>query len=204
MGVSHSAEFLRSTGKADDMVTMSSTNPAATLALAFAAAACGGGAAASGAAATRENNDPCSLITEAEAEAILSADLTVRPGTAAGPPTCEYAPTSRRLNGFTLTVYWRGGRGALDVAKQGYSLATEMIQGEGRSLANMLALEPVPGVGDEAWFNPAAGTMVLQGEVLLEFDIRGMMWHQKYESGRELWKQLATRAVTRLADAKGS
>jgi len=186
------------------MVTMSSTNAAATLALAFAAAACGGDGAATRAAATQARNDPCALITEAEAEAILGTDLTVGPGTAAGPPTCEYAPTGRRLNGFTLTVYWRGGREALDVAKQGHSLATEMIQGEGRSLANMLALEPVPGVGDEAWFNPAAGTMVLQGEVLLEFDIRGMMWHQKYESGRELWKQLATRALSRLPEARGT
>jgi len=183
-----------------DVTPLFGADAAASLALALAVAACGGGGGGSDtrAAATQASKDPCSLITEAEAEAILSADLTVGPGTAAGPPTCEYAPTGRTLNGFTLTVYWQGGREALEVGKQGRALATAMIQGEGRSLDNMLALESVPGVGDEAWFNPAAGTMVLQGEVLLEFDIRGMMWHQKYEPGKELWKQLAARALSRL------
>jgi hypothetical protein len=141
--------------------------------------------------------DPCSLITKAEADAILGTAFTVRPGSAAG--TCDYVPTEgKRLNGFTITVHWTGGKEALSVVKGGMSIATSMMKTGEMDPSSMMALEPVEGLGDEAYFNPMVGSTVLKDDTLLEFDIRAMMWHQTKEAGKELWKQLASKALARL------
>ena len=148
--------------------------------------------------AQRDGRDPCSLITNAEAAAILGAELTVTRA-AKDERTCEYAPsTGRKMNGFVVTVYWKGGKGALTTLKGGMSVATGLMKTGEVDMTSMMKLEPVPGLGDEAYFNPIAGTSVLLDDTLIEFDIRAMMWHQSRESGRELWKQLAATALARL------
>jgi hypothetical protein len=155
--------------------------------------------AGSGSESTRETTqrDPCSLITKAEADAILSDVFTVRPGSEAG--SCDYVPSaSKRLNGFNVKVYWKGGKEALSVVKGGMSIATKMMKTDEMELGSMMTLEPVKGLGDEAYFNPMVGSTVLKDDTLLEFDIRAMMWHHKRGEGRELWKQLVSTALARL------
>lgn len=146
----------------------------------------------------RQARDVCSLITEAEAEALLGADLIVTPGTSGGPPSCIYKANSRRLNGFTITVHWQGGREALGVVLGGMTIATTLAKTDEPDINSMMQLRPVEGVGDEAYFNPMAGTSVLKGDTLLEFDIHEMMWHRKLEEGLGVWKQLAEIALSRL------
>ena len=145
----------------------------------------------------KANRDPCSLITKAEADAMLSDDFAVRPGSEAG--SCEYVPSAgKKLNGFTVKVYWTDGKEALSVVKSGMSIATSMMNTDKMDLGSMMTLQPVEGLGDEAYFNPMSGTTVLKGDVLLEFDIRGLMWHRKLGEGREAWKQIASKALARL------
>ena len=48
-----------------------------------------------------------------------------------GRPPCEYVPTaSKKLNGFTLTVYWSGGKEALAVTKAGTRIAKAAMKGQ--------------------------------------------------------------------------
>ena len=147
----------------------------------------------------RGARDACSLITKEEVNAILGTAFSVRPGKSNGPPTCEYVPTaSKKLNGFTLTVYWSGGKEALAVTKAGTRIAKAAMKGTQVDPMSMMALEPIDDLGNEAYFNPMIGSSVLAGDTLLEFDIRAMMWHQSLEGGKELWKQLVGKALARL------
>jgi len=152
-------------------------------------------------AAARAPRDPCSLITAAEAASLLGTPITVRPARTGGPPACEYAPaTGKRLNGFTLSVYWTGGREALATTVAGQSIASDMMQTAEADPSSVMKLERVAGLGDEAYFNPAIGSSVLQDDTLLEFDITAMMWHRKYDEGKALWARLAAVALARLAE----
>lgn len=159
-----------------------------------------GAQASSATSATRTDarRDPCSLITKEEAEAILSDVFIVRPGSDAS--SCEYVPAQgRRLNGFVITVHWKGGKEALSVVKSSNSIATDlMTKGDAVDMSSLMSLEPVEGLGDEAYFNPMAGSSVLKDDTLLEFDIQGMMWHRKRGEGRERWKELVAKALSRL------
>jgi hypothetical protein len=150
------------------------------------------------AAAEAKTRDPCSLVTLGEAEAILGVSLTARRANHDA-RTCEYAPAAgAKMNGFTVTVHWSGGKEALGTLKGAMSVATGLMTSSEMDPSSMMKLEPVPGVGDEAYFNPIAGTAVLLDDTLLEFDIRAMMWRQSRESGRSLWKRLAATALAKL------
>jgi hypothetical protein len=142
---------------------------------------------------------PCMLITAEEVQAILGKPFTARLTRRGGTPICEYAPTSNsQTDGFTLTVYWTGGKEALAVTKAGTRIAKAAMKATQVDPMSMMALEPIDDLGDEAYFNPMLGASVLKGDALLEFDIRAMMWNQTMESGKELWKKLATTALSRL------
>ncbi len=153
--------------------------------------------------AARGDRDPCSLITKEEAETILGATFNVTKQekvAGAGPPSCEYTPaTSKKLNGFTITVYWTGGKDALATTKSGTRIAKVLMNTKQTDPMGLMSIEPVDDLGDEAYFNPVLGSSVLKGDTLLEFDISAMMWHQpSREAGLELWKQLANKALARL------
>lgn len=151
----------------------------------------------------RADRDPCSLIAKEEAETILGAKLNVTKQeqvAGAGPPSCEYTPAaSKKLNGFTIKVYWTGGKHALETTKSGTRIAKAFMNTKQTDPMGLMAIEPVDDLGDEAYFNPVLGSSVLKDDTLLEFDISAMMWHQKSrEAGLELWKQLVNKALARL------
>ena len=150
----------------------------------------------------RADRDPCSLITKEEAETILGATFNVaqRTNRGGGPPSCEYTPAnSKKFNGFTLTVYWTGGKDALATTKAGSRIARTMMKTNQTDPMSITAIEAVDDLGDEAYFNPVMGSSVLKNDTLLEFDITAMMWHQpSREAGLELWKQLVNKALARL------
>ena len=153
--------------------------------------------------AARRDRDPCSLITKEEAETILGAAFNVTKQekvAGAGPPSCEYTPAnSKKLNGFTITVYWTGGKDALATTKSGTRIAKALMNTKQTDPMGLMSIEPVDDLGDEAYFNPVLGSSVLKDDTLLEFDISAMMWHQRSrEAGLELWKQLVTKALARL------
>jgi len=167
----------------------------AALLLAAAAAACGGGDDSAGsdssaeqaqpAAGTTAANDPCALVTAAEAEQVLAA-----PAEAERPPeanndymaTCRYvAPRGESVVVLTVSVSRQSGRVGFENAKR---------MGEGG-----IQIQPVSGLGDEAFWavdviQPQFGTLfVLQDSTYL--DIGG-------DVQLEQVRPLALRALERL------
>jgi hypothetical protein len=57
----------------------------------------------------------------------------------------------------------------------------------------------VDDLGDEAYFNPIAGTYVLKGDVLMQYELRVFMFRTKSEDEAVmLWRSLAERALSHL------
>jgi hypothetical protein len=141
--------------------------------------------------------DACRLITKAEVDAILHASVTPRPKSNPGWSSCDYeAPGG---GGFSLKVVWSGGEEELKVTKSAMQIAPTMLRENGMEPASMLALRPVSGLGEEAYFNPIAGSYVRQGDVLLEFDLRLMLFQAPtQEAAIEQWRALAGKALDRL------
>ena len=78
------------------------------------------------------------------------------------------------------------------------TIATSLMTTEKADVNSMMVLQPVSGLGDEAYFNPMMGSTVLKGDALLEFDIRSLMWHRTEEVGLDTWRRLVERALSRL------
>src|SRR5688572_19701937 len=127
-----------------------------------------GAAPATARTAARAHRDPCSLITKEEAQSILGATFTVTKRdkvAGAGPPSCEYTPAgSKKLNGFTLTVHWTGGKDVLATTKSGTRIAKSLMKTNQTDPMGLMTIEPVDDLGDEAYFNPVLGSSVLKDD----------------------------------------
>ena len=176
-----------------------------TLALAVAAVACtqrpdaaasdtGKAAEIKAAGVGDSPRDGCSLITVEEASTILGEPVTARPtGKAAGTRSgCVYEPENGGFNAYIMQVYWRDGQEQLSVAKRGTKIAAKGMQTEGVDVARMMALEPVEGLGDEAYFNPILPSYVRKGDRLIEADLRAV------RNARQTWEAMSRKALSRL------
>jgi len=141
--------------------------------------------------------DACGLITKPEVDAILGASVTLRPDRKTGWSQCTYeAPGGA---GFSMKVFWSGGEEELTVTKSAMSIAPGMLGDNGVESTGMMALKPVADLGEEAYFNPIVGSYVRQGDVLLEFDLRLLLFHAaSREAAVEQWRALAEKALARL------
>ena len=186
---------------------MSASHTTRTLALAFAlaAVACtqrpdaaasdtGRAAETKAAGAGDSPRDGCSLVTAEEASAILAEPVTARPtgksgGTRSG---CIYGPEKGGFNTYIMQVHWRDGQEQMGVAKRGMKIAAKGMQTEGVDVAQMMALEPVEGLGDEAYFNPIVPSYVRKGDILIEADLRAV------RNARQAWEEMSRKALSRL------
>jgi hypothetical protein len=150
-----------------------------------------------GRTAGESQREACGLITKAEADAILQAPLTLRPERKNGRSECHYEGPGGA--GFSLKVFWSGGKEELSVTKSAMQLAPAVMSEKGMEPAGMLALHPVAELGDEAWFNPIAGSYVRRGDVLLEFDLRLILFQAPtHDSAIAQWRALAETALGRI------
>jgi hypothetical protein len=150
---------------------------------------------ASTATAAPPARDACALITKPEADAILQAAVTPRSKTKPGRSECEYQATDG--GGFSMKVYWSGGKEELAVTKSAMGLAPAMLRENGMEPGGMMALRPVTGLGDEAYYNPIVGSYVRKGDVLMEFDLR-LLQVPTPDAAVERWRALAGKALGRL------
>jgi hypothetical protein len=178
--------------------------------LVSAVAACGGkdtrplasadlGAPTSGdqSASQSASRDACGLILRTEAESIVGNALQLQRDTDSR--TCDYLPTDGSGAGFSLKVYWSAGQDELATTKAAMGFAPKLMkQQEHMETAGMMALEPIDGLGDEAYYNPIVGSYVLKGDRLLEFDLRLLAFGQPQGTPREKWLALARKAVDRM------
>lgn len=154
----------------------SSGDDAATTRDAEETAASGASAAPASAAA----RDACTLITKAEADAIVGAAFTPEPRVvSAERSTCDYGPgvgpSGQSYQGFTLVVHWKGGQEAIEIGRRAAGAATEAADGGGDSVASgVLGLRRLEGVGDEAYFSGRTMSYVRKGDVMLEFQLAGL------------------------------
>ena len=144
------------------------------------------------------SRDACALITKAEVDAILRTAVTPKPSSDSRSSSCDYIPAGSG-DGFSLKVFWTGGKDELATTKKAMRIAPKMMKAGGINPAGMMALEPVDGLGDEAYFNAIVGSSVLKGDALLEFDLRLVSFHlSEPEKTAAVWKALTTKALSRL------
>jgi hypothetical protein len=166
----------------------------ATLAI---AAACGGNerresaAAATGTDSTSPRS-ACALITAAEAEAILGTAVTPNDESrGAEQSTCEYASADGQY--VWLTAYWKGGREQWQLNQTGRTIAGRLMQSEGKEeVEQVMKTEAADALGDQSAFSPILGSLVLKGDVLIEF--RLLVGSEE----RRKWEALARQALSRL------
>jgi hypothetical protein len=150
--------------------------------------------------------DACALLTKAEAEAILGVPVSPEPREAdPGESMCYYDAGSEP--GFGLKVMWSGGRQALDLTRKTQPVAGGLIKRDAMDaaiVAGLTALEPVGGLGDEAYFN-LRESYVRKGDALLDFMLQELVQahiaagHTDPPQGlKEKWTALARTAVARL------
>jgi hypothetical protein len=149
--------------------------------------------------ASSTSQDACGLISKAEAESIVGNALRVQPDEVnPRSSSCNYVPEDGSGTGFSLKVYWSAGKDEMATTKTAMGFAPKLMKQEGINTGGMMALEPIDGLGDEAYYNPIAGSYVLKGDRLLEFDLRLLAFGQPAGAPREKWLALARKAVDRL------
>ena len=149
----------------------------------LALAACGGGDAGSqeaapddesAAAAEGNARSACDVLTGEDVSAILGQTLEARPDPEEQTPrysTCGYYP-GEGYGILYLTVYWRGGQIEWDTWQMATGYAGQMWeQAEKVSLDSISGATLVSGLGDRAYFGGIMPSLVLKGDVMLEFKL---------------------------------
>jgi len=164
---------------------MASLSGALACGVLLALAACGGsdsganGGAADQQAAAAEPaavRSACDVLTGPDVSAILGQTLEARPDPEDEGPTyssCGYYPPEPDSYGVLyLTVYWSGGHQEWDTWQMATSIAGQTWeQVEKVSLDSINNAGPVSGLGDRAYFGGLLPSLVLKGDVLLEYKL---------------------------------
>jgi len=137
---------------------------------------------------------PCELLTAEEVAAVHGGPVEARRGDddEAYRSTCIYAPRGSEWEVMWLTVHWRGGREEWDTQQTGRAIGTRMMSTEGEDVDSITQPDPLAGIGDAAYYGGILPSLVLKGDVLLEF----MM--PLLRDDRQHFPVLAQKAVSRL------
>jgi hypothetical protein len=158
------------------------------------------------AAPPAKTRDACALLTKDEAEAILGVAVTPEPRAAdPGDSMCYYDAGSQP--GFGLKVTWSGGRQALELTRKAQPVAGGLIKRDAMDapiVSALMGLEPIEGLGDEAYFN-LRESYARKGDILLDFMLQEMVQghiatgHMDAPPGlKEKWTALARTALAHL------
>ena len=140
--------------------------------------------------------DACGLIAKEDIAAIYGRP--VMPKSEVPHPiyaTCEFTdPTEQGLFVFGLEVYWQGGRDQWRAEGLGTAGAKRMLEHAEKDVdvGAILKQEALPGLGDQATFNPLLGGHVLKGDTMLTFKF-GLL-----DNPDKHFRQLAEKALSRL------
>jgi hypothetical protein len=179
---------------------ITNSNISLILALALITAACGSNdtatpaqSTASASSAATTVRDACSLIAIEEAAKILGSPAKATPGrSSAERSTCDYV--TEGYEAFTLEATWKGGEEEIASARRAAQIAETAIGGAGdQVVGQVMGLQKVANLGDEAYFSRRAMSYVRKGDVLLTFQNAGLN-----EPAREHWEALARAALARL------
>jgi hypothetical protein len=149
-----------------------------------------GPAAETGAA----KRDACELLTAADVAAVHGAPVVARPEDE-GPhrSSCLFSPPgTEEWQVIWLTVHWRGGREEWDIQQAGRGIAVDMMSTEEVDVDSITRPDPLAGIGDAAYYGGILPSLVLDGDVLLEFQMPLL------QNDREHFPALARLALSRL------
>lgn len=104
---------------------------------------------------------------------------------------CDYV--SEGYESFTLEVVSSGAAEYLKTAISGGTIAASQAGGQDQVVNDVIGLNRVDNLGDEAYFSRRAMSYVRKGDVLLVFQNAGLN-----EPAREHWEALARAALARL------
>ena len=105
--------------------------------------------------------DPCRLVTQAEVSDALGSP--VEAGTAQGDRRCEFVSVLAGGGRLGYDVTWEGGAMAMKIM-------TMALKAKGDAST---AMNPVPGLGEEAYVGPMGmGLFMRKGDVLVMIDMR--------------------------------
>ena len=149
--------------------------------------------ASAGGSTAAASRDACSLITADEAAKILGSAVTVTPRSmSAERSVCDYV--TQAFESFALEVTWTGAEEAIKTLRSSSAAATTAAGGKADQIVNeVMGLQRVGNLGDEAYFSRRAMSYVRKGGVLLAFQNAGLN-----EPAREHWEALARAALARL------
>ena len=136
----------------------------------------------------------CELLTAEEVMAVHGEPVEARTGEEDDPDqsSCVYAVPGSEWEVMWLTVTWRGGREGWNTQQAGRAIGTRMMSAEGEAVDSLTRPDPLAGIGDDAYYGGILPSLVLKGDVLLEF----MM--PLLRDDRENFPALARTAVSRL------
>jgi len=124
--------------------------------------------------------DVCSLVTKEEVGEALGTTMSEAPG---GASSCQYTSSAGNNQALDVHVTWQGGAMALKFA----GLALKGVGG-GQGF-----LQPVAGIGDEAYIAPMGATLMFRkGDVLVNLQL-----HMVGDNGDAV-KAIAQKIVARL------
>jgi hypothetical protein len=149
------------------------------------------GSAAQTASAPR---NACELLTAEEVTAVHGEPVDARAGEENDPDqsSCVYAVPGSEWEVMWLTVTWRGGIEEWNTQQTGRAIGTRMMSPEGVAVDSLTRPDTLSGIGDVAYYGGILPSLVLKGDVLIEF----MM--PLLRDDRENFPALARSAVSRL------
>jgi hypothetical protein len=150
-------------------------------------------AASAGGARTGIDRNACDLLTEAEVSAVAGVPVTAREtNREEGRSDCGWFDAGNIIH-MGLVGYWTGGPQGWEIMAASRGMAKDIIQSaEGVALDSVVQAGPVSGLGDKAFFSPLFPSLVLEGDVLLEFTLALL------DKPEAHFRPLATKALGRL------
>lgn len=149
-------------------------------------------AAAGSDAGTAGPRDACELLSAEEVAAAHGSPVEVRPREDEGQyrSSCVYGVPGSNFDVMWLTVHWRGGTEEWQTQQAGRGIAVDVMSGEADD--GVTRPDPLAGIGDAAYYGGILPSLVLEGDVLLEF----MM--PLLRNDREHFPVFARKALSRL------
>lgn len=136
--------------------------------------------------------DACEIITAEDVAAIENAPIEAQAEVEShGETQCTYGPP----DGWPvmhLTIHWQGGRDLWEAWGMGRQLGARMMQDPEVNVDSLIAGDPLSGIGDAAHYGDLLPSLVLVGDVLLEFQMTLL------NDARANFPVLARKAVDRL------
>lgn len=136
--------------------------------------------------------DACEIITADDVAAIENVPIDAQAEVEShGETRCTYGP-SDGWPVMYLTIHWQGGRDLWEAWGMGRQLGARMMQDPEVNVDSIIGGDPLSGIGDAAHYGDLLPSLVLVGDVLLEFQMTLL------NDARANFPVLARKAVDRL------